>query len=175
MRFLLRAGVLLGTLFLLGGCGGGGGEVNLTGTLLRWEDQVATMEVLDQDLACPYDTISFSTEDLDDEGIWGPVVGDTITVTHLGWVKDPAQANVVSWGVAWEEMDGLLLAVSDDTVVMEPQDAAIREAYGTIQFSMEYIDEKGFQPGDAVEVLYIRGIQPGPPAQITAVDWGVQS
>lgn len=176
MLQLIRTGLFLGALCLLSGCRGDvtdGGEINLTGTLLRLEDSIATMEVWQEDDRLLWNTLSFSTADLDKEGIFVPAVGDEICVTYVGSLEDPGEGRVVSWSILTDAVDGILLAVNEGTVAMEPQDAALLQVYGDIQFSMEYLDDKGFQPGDVVEVTYIRDIQPGPPAQIIAVDWGV--
>ena len=177
------AGVLLSLLLLLGGCGsgdGGDGEVQVSGTILSIENSVALLDVSQSHLSDDYDTISFSIVGLDDEGVYSPTVGDTVTVYYFGPLQegDPPVAEVHSWGLPPKELTGTLLSVDETYAVIEPLDEALRQEYPEIGFSLDYLTlrnlaDKGFQPGDALSILYIREIQPGDPAQIQVVDWGV--
>ena len=183
MPRLRSMGVLLSLLLVLVGCvagDGGDGEVQVTGIILSIEDSVALLDVSQSHLSDDYDTISFSIAGLDDEGAYSPTVGDTVTVYYFGPLQegDPPVAEVHSWGMPSKELTGTLCSVDEAYAVIEPLDETIRQEYPEIGFSLAYLTlrnlaDKGFQPGDALSILYIREIQPGDPAQIQVVDWGV--
>ena len=109
----------------------------------------------------------------------GAVAGDSVVITYMGPLLPDSvgDTDVRSWGVAKKEMDGILLSLDENQVVVQPMpDDPLAGQVEELMFLRNNEDLKrdiGVHVGDPVSVTYVRDVIPGNPPQIEAKNWGV--
>lgn len=112
----------------------------------------------------------------DDSGV---VVGDSVTILYAGPLLPDfvGDTDVRCWGLVRKEMDGILLSLDENQVVVQPMpEDPLAGQVEELMFLRNNRDLKrdiGVPVGDPVSVTYVRDVIPGEPPRIEAKDWGV--
>lgn len=123
--------------------------------------------------------ISFSLERNKLSNYDGAVAGDRVVITYMGQLLPDSigDTDVRGWGLVKKEMNGILLSLDENQVVVQPMtDDPLAGQVEELMFLRNNRDLKrdiGVHVGDPVSVTYVRDVIPGNPPQIEAKDWGI--
>lgn len=123
--------------------------------------------------------ISFSLERNKLSNYDGAVAGDRVVITYMGQLLPDSigDTDVRGWGLVKKEMNGILLSLDENQVVVQPMtDDPLAGQVEELMFLRNNEDLKrdiGVHVGDPVSVTYVRDVIPGNPPQIEAKDWGI--
>lgn len=123
--------------------------------------------------------ISFSLERNKLSNYDGAVAGDSVVITYMGQLLPDSvgDTDVRSWALVSKDMDGILLSLDENQVVVQPMpDDPLAGQVEKLMFLRNNRDLKrdiGVSVGDSVSVTYVRDVIPGNPPRIEAKDWGI--
>lgn len=123
--------------------------------------------------------ISFSLERNKLSNYDGAVAGDRVVITYMGQLLPDSigDTDVRGWGLVKKEMNGILLSLDENQVVVQPMpDDPLAGQVEKLMFLRNNRDLKrdiGVSVGDSVSVTYVRDVIPGNPPWIEAKDWGI--
>lgn len=109
----------------------------------------------------------------------GIVAGDSVVIVYMGQLLPDTigDSDVRSWGLTSKEMNGILLSLDENQVVVQPMpDDPLAGQVEELMFLRNNEDLKrdiGVRVGDPISVTYVRDVIPGNPPQIEAKNWGV--